>query len=174
MSWVEVRERSRDSPLRARSLLTVRAAISSARSSLRPWSRCDFLMCSYWRARLVPGLTPRGGMPRRYPAAMRQNSTGDERRRAQRDVVDQPLSLGQGEAHAPMADGLADGLGLRGGVNGDAVPAAPVLDGVGGPGRQGQDAAPVGAGGVPGEEPVGDRETAGGRGRVGCPDGDGV
>ena len=36
MSSVDVRERWRDSPLRARSLLTVRAAISSARLSLRP------------------------------------------------------------------------------------------------------------------------------------------
>src|SRR5688572_14728946 len=62
MSWVDVRERWRDSPLRAFSLLTVRAAISSARSSDRP---CPFwlaLMCSYWRARLVPFLTPRGGI----------------------------------------------------------------------------------------------------------------
>jgi hypothetical protein len=47
MSWVDVRDRVRDSPLRARSLLTVRAAISSARDSDAP---CDFwlsLMCSY-------------------------------------------------------------------------------------------------------------------------------
>src|SRR4051794_40139591 len=62
MSRVELRERCRDSPLRARSFWTVRAAISSARRSVRPccfWLR---LTCSYWRARLVPFFTPRGGM----------------------------------------------------------------------------------------------------------------
>src|SRR3954447_20109637 len=62
MSWVDVRERSRDSPLRARSLFTVRAAISSARSSEAPWSSWLSLMCSYCRARLVPFFTPRGGI----------------------------------------------------------------------------------------------------------------
>ena len=36
MSCVDVRERVRDSPERARSLLTVRAAISSARDSEAP------------------------------------------------------------------------------------------------------------------------------------------
>jgi hypothetical protein len=46
-SWVEVRERLRDCPDRARSLLTVRAAISSARGSLVPRSRSLSLMCSY-------------------------------------------------------------------------------------------------------------------------------
>src|SRR3954452_10644863 len=62
MSCVEVRERVRDSPLRARSLFTVRAAISSARSSERPCSSWLSLMCSYWRARFVPFLTPAGGI----------------------------------------------------------------------------------------------------------------
>src|SRR3954452_17762457 len=62
MSRVDVRDRCRDSPERARSLLTVRAAISSARCSERPWSFSDSLTCSYWRARLVPSLTPRGGI----------------------------------------------------------------------------------------------------------------
>src|SRR3954451_24777025 len=62
MSFVDVRERCRDSPLRARSLLTVRAAISSARSSDLPWSSWLSLMCSYWRARFGPFLTPAGGM----------------------------------------------------------------------------------------------------------------
>jgi hypothetical protein len=38
MSWVDVFEASRDSPDRARSLLTVRAAISSAVSSDLPCS----------------------------------------------------------------------------------------------------------------------------------------
>src|SRR5688500_5276323 len=74
MSLVEVRERCRDSPRRARSLLTVRAAISSARSSGAPCSRWLFLMCSYWRARFVPFLTPRGGIALSdYPLHMRQN-----------------------------------------------------------------------------------------------------
>src|ERR1041385_4817421 len=62
MSRVEVGELVRASPLRARSLLTVRAAISSARDSERPCSSSLSLTCSYWRARLLPGLTPRGGM----------------------------------------------------------------------------------------------------------------
>src|SRR3954447_6864136 len=68
MSCVEVRERSRDSPERARSLLTVRAAISSARSSDVPRSFALSLMCSYCRARLVPFLTPRGGIPLVFPS----------------------------------------------------------------------------------------------------------
>lgn len=55
-------ERVRDSPERARSLLTVRAAISSARPSDAPRSFADSFTCSYWRARFVPFLTPRGGM----------------------------------------------------------------------------------------------------------------
>src|SRR4051794_10833166 len=62
MSRVELRERVRDSPLRARSLFTVRAAISSARPSEAPCSFSLFLMCSYWRARFVPFFTPRGGI----------------------------------------------------------------------------------------------------------------
>jgi hypothetical protein len=41
------------SPARARCLLTVRAAISSARSSERPSSFSDSLMCRYWRSRLL-------------------------------------------------------------------------------------------------------------------------
>src|SRR3954467_8441699 len=61
MSFVDVRERVRDSPARARVLLTVRAAISSARSSERPCSFWLSLMCSYWRGRFVPYLTPLGG-----------------------------------------------------------------------------------------------------------------
>src|SRR5689334_23917421 len=63
MSCVDVLERVRDSPERARSLFTVRAAISSARDSLAPCFFSLFLMCSYCRARFVPFLTPRGGMP---------------------------------------------------------------------------------------------------------------
>src|SRR3954469_22927275 len=68
MSWVELRERVRDSPERAFSLFTVRAAISSARASDSPCRFSLFLICSYWRARLVPFLTPRGGMGLRVPA----------------------------------------------------------------------------------------------------------
>ena len=61
MSFVDVREAVRDSPARAFSLLTVRAAISSARDSDAPWPFTLFLIFSYWRARLVPFLTPAGG-----------------------------------------------------------------------------------------------------------------
>ncbi len=77
MSSVELRERVRDSPLRAFSLFTVRAAISSARSSELPCSFWLSLMCSYWRARFVPFLTPRGGMPRSYPAERAKNAVTD-------------------------------------------------------------------------------------------------
>src|SRR5215207_5821161 len=66
MSCVEVRDRDRDSPERARSLLTVRAAISSARDSDAPCSFSLSLMCSYCRARLVPFWTPRGGIARSF------------------------------------------------------------------------------------------------------------
>src|ERR1700740_444526 len=62
MSLVEGRELDRASPLRARSLLTVRAAISSARDRDAPLLRSLSLMCSYWRSRLLPFSTPRGGM----------------------------------------------------------------------------------------------------------------
>src|SRR2546429_3096797 len=47
-----------DSPERARSLFTVRAAISLARFGLSPRSLALCLMCSYCRSRL--GLDPRG------------------------------------------------------------------------------------------------------------------
>src|SRR3954468_13974850 len=73
MSCVEVRERVRDSPRRARSLLTVRAAISSARLSERPCCFSLCLTCSYWRARFVPFLTPRGGIQIGYPGRSTQN-----------------------------------------------------------------------------------------------------
>src|SRR5689334_12122868 len=52
------------SPERARSLLTVRAAISSAVSSSRPRSSSPSLMCSYWRSRLA---LQAFGMPVLYP-----------------------------------------------------------------------------------------------------------
>ena len=57
-----------DSPERARSLLTVRAAISSALRSERPACFSLRLTCSYWRARLLPFLTPRGGMSASFDA----------------------------------------------------------------------------------------------------------
>src|SRR4051794_35752054 len=79
MSCVDVRDAVRDSPLRARSLLTVRAAISSARDSDAPCSFWLSLMCSYWRARLEPFFTPRGGMPKDYPGR-RTNMTARDRR----------------------------------------------------------------------------------------------
>ena len=49
-------------PARAFSRLTVRAAFSSARFSDAPAAFAESLMCSYWRARFVPFLTPDGGM----------------------------------------------------------------------------------------------------------------
>src|SRR5204863_9271019 len=76
MSRVELRERWRDSPERARSFCTVLAAISLARRAERPWLLWLRFTCSYWRARFVPFLIPRGGIwsyllisvsPRRYP-----------------------------------------------------------------------------------------------------------
>src|SRR3984957_14175583 len=98
MSPVEVRELAFASPLRARSLLTVRAAISSARFSETPCLRSLSFMCSYWRSRLLPFLTPRGGI----------SSTSDQllvfRGRAQNRAPDalkssypnSPESIGQG------------------------------------------------------------------------------
>src|SRR5688572_8317406 len=69
MSVFDRREDVCASPLRARSLLTVRAAISSARSSEEPRSRSESLMCSYWRARFVPFFTPRGGIGASFRSA---------------------------------------------------------------------------------------------------------
>ena len=51
MSSIEDRLRWRASPARARSLFTVRAAISSASSSDEPRSSRPSLMCSNWRSR---------------------------------------------------------------------------------------------------------------------------
>ena len=50
---MELRLDSAASPARARSLFTVRAAISLAVSRLSPRSRSPSLMCSYWRSRLL-------------------------------------------------------------------------------------------------------------------------
>lgn len=47
MSWIDERLAVFDSPERARSLLTVRAAISSARLVLSPRYSALSLMCSY-------------------------------------------------------------------------------------------------------------------------------
>jgi hypothetical protein len=58
MSWVEVRLAEFDSPERARSLFTVRAAISFARLLLSPRLLALASMCLYCRSRL--GLDPRG------------------------------------------------------------------------------------------------------------------
>src|SRR5215475_7398191 len=58
MSWVEVRLAEFDSPERARSLFTVRAAISFARPLLSPRLLALASMCLYCRSRL--GLDPRG------------------------------------------------------------------------------------------------------------------
>jgi hypothetical protein len=52
----------RDSPERARFLLTVREATSFARDAEAPRLRAERLIFSYCLARLVPFLTPRGGM----------------------------------------------------------------------------------------------------------------
>src|ERR1051325_1892755 len=60
MSLRDVRDDSRASPLRARSLFTVRAAISFARLVDSPRSSALSLMCSYWRSRFL--LDP-AGMP---------------------------------------------------------------------------------------------------------------
>ena len=62
MSRTELREAVFDSPLRARSLFTVRAAISSARASEAPLRRSLSRMCSYCLPRLLDFLTPRGGI----------------------------------------------------------------------------------------------------------------
>src|SRR3954469_23598334 len=53
MSLTELRLACLASPARARSLLTVRAAISSAVSSDSPRFFSPLLMCSYWRSRLA-------------------------------------------------------------------------------------------------------------------------
>src|SRR5690606_19703843 len=53
MSLTDVLLFCRDSPDRARFLFTVRAAISSARSSLVPFFFAPDLMCSYCRSRFL-------------------------------------------------------------------------------------------------------------------------
>jgi hypothetical protein len=61
-----------DSPERAFSLLTVRAAISLARLVERPSFFSLLTTFLYWRSRLLPSFTPRGGiiapLPRPHPA----------------------------------------------------------------------------------------------------------
>src|SRR5215207_7873804 len=99
MSCVDVRERWRDSPLRARSLLTVRAAISSARDSEAPCSFWLSLMCSYWRARLVPFLTPRGGIGGSF-RCVKEGLPGIRRPNARPVGEPEPKRLGAGLAAA--------------------------------------------------------------------------
>jgi hypothetical protein len=53
MSRVELRDEVFASPLLARSLFTVLAAISLARFVEAPLSCALSLMCSYWRSRLL-------------------------------------------------------------------------------------------------------------------------
>jgi hypothetical protein len=65
------------SPDCARCLFTVRAAISSARSSPTPRSRSESLMCSYWRFRLGL-LTPRGGMWTPFGAIRARSKTAQQ------------------------------------------------------------------------------------------------
>ncbi len=75
------------SPDRARSLLTVRAAISSALAVLSPRCLALFLMCSYCRSRF--GLDPLGrgstswqlvpALPRRVGRATTQQEAGQSR-----------------------------------------------------------------------------------------------
>src|ERR1700722_6150131 len=88
MSSVEVLLFVRDSPLRARSLLTVRAAISSATSFERPSLSSLSLMCSYWRSRFllhvwvgicVPHSPSRGGRLPRPPLCRRSGGRGNRR-----------------------------------------------------------------------------------------------
>src|SRR4051812_12393272 len=77
MSLFDDRDAVRDSPERAFSLLTVRAAISSARLSERPAFFSLSLTASYWRARLVPFFTPLGGvMPWDYPGPCGEKRLG--------------------------------------------------------------------------------------------------
>src|SRR5437016_6688438 len=79
MSCVDVLKRVRDSPERARSFWTVRAAISFARLVDRPCCRSLRLPCSYWRARLVPFLTPLGGIGSPPRVAFRDSHCPEQR-----------------------------------------------------------------------------------------------
>src|SRR4051812_28551883 len=73
MSSREVRDDVFASPERARSLLTVRAAISLARFVEAPCSFSLSTMCSYWRSRLLlqafwgMGVPSSDGCPREMP-----------------------------------------------------------------------------------------------------------
>lgn len=115
MSRVDALLVVRDSPDRARSLFTVLAAISVARSGLSPRSFALSLMCSYCRSRF--GLDPRGtaGLPSQnstsnyvvaiaahYPYCHRQT-----RRRCSRRPTEAEISRGRVAARA--ARGLGSG-----------------------------------------------------------------
>src|SRR3954454_937362 len=99
MSSVDVRLAVLASPARALSLLTVRAAISSALSSGSPRSSRPSLMCSYWRSRLL--FHARCGMYGRYPTHAAQKRT----RRRDGDVVSAGGVVGRAALHG------AEGLG---------------------------------------------------------------
>src|SRR5262249_3105294 len=85
MSSRDSRDELCASPDRARSLLTVRAAISSARPSELPRSSSPSLMCSYWRARLVPFFTPRGGISSPSLLSLPSSEDEDERQDDEQD-----------------------------------------------------------------------------------------
>ena len=72
---VGLRDAVRDSPERARSLLTVRGDLLGAVLET-PRSFALSLMCSYWRARFVPFLTPRGGIKPPLLACLAPTATG--------------------------------------------------------------------------------------------------
>src|SRR5690242_3906395 len=122
MSSIDERLAVRASPERARSLFTVRAAISSAVSSSSPRSSALSLMCSYWRSRLAlqarcgMGVLPsRGGWracgrtgprgPFRGPAGAGGSQWSVVGRRA-RDGVDEAagLRIRQGAGDVGLAD----------------------------------------------------------------------
>src|SRR5512139_775469 len=71
MSRSEALDASSGSPALARSLFTVRAAISSALLSERPAPRSLSLTCSYIRAHFVPFLTPPGGIATSFRSSHR-------------------------------------------------------------------------------------------------------
>jgi hypothetical protein len=94
------------SPAWARSLFTVRAAISSARSSERPASRSDSLMCRYCRSRSSLhafcgiGLAPpswfaKQAMHARFALTLSATRTTDRRSEAEPSCSDHRCPLGQ-------------------------------------------------------------------------------
>src|SRR5207302_1165924 len=99
-----------------RSLLTVRAAISSARPSLAPCSRWLSLMCSYCRARFVPFFTPRGGIRPSCPKICSPEYFSTRRRRPQnryRARRSPPRGGSASQARGPGGDALAQAANQR-------------------------------------------------------------